>query len=225
MSVVLHSFRPPRLEQSSPAQGSPEICHCHQHQGRHLWHEDAQKSERCLLQEEEAEEAPSPGGRDLWYRERGGLTWMLLVCLLGFTHCGMCDFQIIYQCLTKHFVCFLTCRSTSWQSRGRRTRRLSMLSSCPSSRKYLSWKDTCALPSVCQMVSTHTSWFSKCVVIKVPSYTIYCLLLFWRLVHTAWMFSSHLSVACCQFSNMLQFPEPQQCISLFEWHQFTIGSF
>lgn len=64
-------IRPPCFEQSSSASGSPEVCHCHKHQNRHFWHEGPQKSERRLLQEEEAEEASSPGGRDLWYRKRG----------------------------------------------------------------------------------------------------------------------------------------------------------
>lgn len=113
---------------------------------------------------------------------------------------------------------FLTCRSTSWQSRGRRTRRLSMLSSCPSSRKYPSWKDTCALPSVCQTVSTHTSWFSKCVVIK--STVLHHLLP----PCTAWMFSSHLSLSCCYFSNMMaEFLELQHC--MFSLRLLTISSF
>lgn len=74
---ILFSFldicRPSCREQSPPAQGSPEICHCHKHQSWHHWHEDPQNPERRLLQEEEAEEAPSPGGRDLWHRERGEL--------------------------------------------------------------------------------------------------------------------------------------------------------
>lgn len=71
MHFLLFQIRPPCFEQSSSASGSPEVCHCHKHQNRHFWHEDPQKSERRLLQEEEAEEASSPGGRDLWYRKRG----------------------------------------------------------------------------------------------------------------------------------------------------------
>lgn len=31
---------------------------------------------------------------------------MDVVCLVSFTHCGMCDFQMIYQCLTKHLCVF-----------------------------------------------------------------------------------------------------------------------
>lgn len=65
------SFRTFCREQGPPAQGPPEICHCYQHQNWHLWCKNSQNPERYLLQEEEAEEAPSPGGRDLRYRERG----------------------------------------------------------------------------------------------------------------------------------------------------------
>lgn len=71
MHFLFSQIRPPCFEQSSSASGSPEVCHCHKHQNRHFWHEGPQKSERRLLQEEEAEEASSPGGRDLWYRKRG----------------------------------------------------------------------------------------------------------------------------------------------------------
>lgn len=74
------------------------------------------------------------------------------------------DSKVYYTWLTGFLL--ISYRSTSWQSRGRRTRKRLMLSSCPSSRKHLRWKGTCALPSACLMVSTHTSWFSKCVVIK-----------------------------------------------------------
>lgn len=71
------------------------------------------------------------------------------------------DFVSVLSYLTWCFFSSI-CRSTSWQSKGRRTRKLLTLSSCHSSRKYLRWKGTCALPSACLMVSTHTNWFSKC---------------------------------------------------------------
>ena len=176
-------FRPSCPEQSPPSQGSPEVCHCHRHQSWHLWHEDPQNSERRLLQEEEAEEAPSPGGRDLWYRKRGKLTWMLPQNAVFDWTCSQ-----IYIWLTGFPLLWSICRSTSWQSRGRRTRKLLMHSSCPSSRKYPRWKDTCALPSACLMGSTHTSWFSKCVVIKSTTiiWPISCLVFMLKLGVCAW---------------------------------------
>lgn len=75
--------------------------------------------------------------------------------------------------LTEHFwdsradvFSSLLCRSTSWQSKERKTRKLWMFSCCHSSKKFLRWRGTCAPPSACLMVFTHTNWFSKCVVIK-----------------------------------------------------------
>lgn len=74
--VSLRMCRSPCSEQSPSASRSPEVCHCHQHQDRHHQCEGPQNPERHLLQEEEAEEAPSPGGRDLRHREGGALAWI-----------------------------------------------------------------------------------------------------------------------------------------------------
>lgn len=92
--LVFLLSRSPCPEQSPVAQGSPEVCHCYNHQNWHFWHEDPQKSEWRLLQEDEAEEASSPGGRDLWYRKRGKPTWilnnLLLYLLLISMGLGLC---------------------------------------------------------------------------------------------------------------------------------------
>lgn len=76
--------------------------------------------------------------------------------------CWFWVFFHINSCLNFLYIHPSICRSTSLQSRGRRTRKLWMLSSCPSSRKHLRWKATCAPPSACPTVFSHTSWFSKC---------------------------------------------------------------
>lgn len=148
--LFLSFFRPSCLEQSPPAKGSPEIRYRHHHQDRHLWYEDLQNPQRHLLQEEEAEEAPSPGGRDLRYGKGGKLVSNYFRSTVVF--------------LATSLTCCVICRSTSWRSRGRRTRRRLMLSCCPSSRRSLSWKDTCAPPSPWLMAFSHTSWFSKYVI-------------------------------------------------------------
>lgn len=94
--LIFLAYRSPCFEQSSFAQGSPEVCHCHKHQSWHFWYEDPQNSERCLFQKEEAEEASSPGGRDLRYRERSNLICLML--LFSF-QCGWAPSCLMFSVL------------------------------------------------------------------------------------------------------------------------------
>lgn len=81
-------------------------------------------------------------------------------------YCGMLQLTNVQRHQSWCVFLFLSCRSTSWQSKGRKTRKLWMLSCCHASRKFHRWRGTCVPPSACLMVFTHTNWFSKCVLIK-----------------------------------------------------------